>query len=114
MGNNTKSNFIGDSTLQTLVDQYNTFISQLTFEQLNALALLCGAIFMLTLLTSIFMTLFGEFMLNKFQIESKFPRLERLIKIRRSFQRYFLILNISLIALTLLVIIYINVAILIS
>ena len=45
---------------------------------------------------------------SSFKIEEKYPKIGRIIQLRRKFQNYYLIKNILLIVITLLPIIYLN------
>ena len=55
--------------------------------------------FSFTTLISIF---FGNFLINHFNLEVKYPALAKIIKYRRNFQRYYLYINIGWILLTLI------------
>ena len=110
---NLSHKFWGDDSLQNIIDIYNSFISQLNFNQLYAFAHLSSSIFMLVLLVNIVFSLAGDYIINYFRLEQRFPRLAKLIKIRKLFQHYYLIVNIFLIFLTLLALIFINLEILI-
>jgi hypothetical protein len=48
-------------------------------------------------LISIVFIFYGDYLINKFQLEIKFPKLAKIIQLRRKFQKYYLILSILLI-----------------
>ena len=53
----------------------------------------------LSCLTSIIFIFFGDYLLNKYDIEVRFPKLAKIIKLRRKFSNYYLIYNVGIIAL---------------
>lgn len=87
-------------------------LSNLSTEQLGALSHLLAAIFILFCVFSIIIVIYGEFLLNYFKLEEKYPKLGRIIKLRRIFQQYYLFINFIFIIITLLAIIFINYTIL--
>ena len=97
-----------------IMDKINSLYSPLNFEQHWARSHIFACILMLILIISIISIIYSDFLLNYFKIEEKFPRLGRIIKYRRLFQQYYLIINLLLIILTLLATIFINYAILTS
>nr|YP_010192414.1 hypothetical protein LK379_mgp08 [Amanita sinensis]QZN08151.1 hypothetical protein [Amanita sinensis] len=112
-----KNKFIGDSNLienvKQSIDNMNKFIAQLNVEQLGAFAHLSSSIFMLLCLFSIITIVYSDFLINSFKLEEKYPKLSRILKIRKMFQQYYLFINFILIFLTLVTLIYINFKILI-
>ena len=115
VNNNTFGNhFINGDSISSFYENLSNFISHLTFEQLLAVAHISSSIFIFILLLNIISVIYSDFLLNYFKIEEKFPRLGRIIKYRRLFQQYYLIINLLLIILTLLATIFINYAILTS
>lgn len=97
-----------------IFDNINSFYSQLTFEQLWAVSHICACIFIFILLFNIITIIYSDYLLKYFKIEDKYPRLGRIIRLRRLFQQYYLVINILLIIITLLATIFINFAILTS
>jgi uncharacterized integral membrane protein len=57
---------------------------------------------------SIMLIYFGDYFINYFNLEAKYPKLANFIKMRRKFQNYYVILNLIIIILILFIIIYIN------
>ena len=54
-------------------------------------------------LISIVFIFFGEFLIKRFDLENKYPKLAKIIALRRKFQRYYLILNVIYIAFAVIV-----------
>lgn len=57
----------------------------------------------LTSTVNIIFTLFGEYLINRFSLESRFPKLAKLIALRRKFQSYYLKINFSIIIVDVLI-----------
>ena len=83
-------------------------LSQLTFEQTICLGNLVSSVFILLCILNIISTLYSNFLLDYFKLETKYPKLGKLLKIRVQFRRYYLILNFSIVIFTLLALIYLN------
>ena len=109
VNNNTFGNhFINGDSISSFFENLSNFISHLTFEQLLAVAHISSSIFIFILLFNIISVIYSDFLLNYLKIEEKYPKLGRIIKIRRMYQQYYLILNILLIIITLMATIFIN------
>ena len=65
--------------------------------------------FIIFTLFSIISIFYGEKLITYFDLENRFIKLSKFIQIRRKFQQYYLLLNISLIIIVLLLIIYVNI-----
>jgi hypothetical protein len=83
-------------------------LAQLSLEQTICLGNLVSSIFILLCVLNILSVMYSNFLLNYFNLEVKYPKLGRLLKVRDTFRRYYLILNFSIIILTLLALIYLN------
>jgi len=83
-------------------------LSYLNQVQLNALAHLLAGIFILYNLFNIIFILFGEYLINYFKLEERFPKLALFIRLRKKLQRYYLIFIILMMISILLLMIYTN------
>jgi hypothetical protein len=86
-----------------------SFFDGLNYEQNLAIVHISGSMFILFSLISIISIFYGEKLILFFNLENKFPKIANFIQIRRKFQQYYLLMNISLITIVLLIIIYINI-----
>jgi len=59
------------------------------------LLLSCSGI--LSSITSIIYIIYGDYLMNKYQLNKKYPKLANIIQLRKNFQRYILIFNITII-----------------
>lgn len=101
----------GDSLI-SIFGNFKEIISQLTFEQLWAISHIFSSIFILILIINIIIIIYSDFLLTYLKIEDKYPRLGRLIRLRRVYQQYYLVLNLLFIIITILATIFINYSIL--
>ena len=86
-GGNDGNNFLDSNILETL----NDYISSLTPLETLSFMHICGSIVILFSLFSILTIFYGEFFIQKFSLETKYPKLAKFIQIRRKFQQFYLI-----------------------
>ena len=87
---------------------FNFDFSGYTAEQVAGIGLfLFGQVIMGSTI-SIALTIYGEYLIQKFDLESKYPKISKFIKLRIKFQNYYLIIDILLITLILIAMIFIN------
>lgn len=109
-----------DDTLRSSIIDFEFFksiisnINNLNFFQTLAFTHLCAIIFIFLSLNSLIALYFGEYLINKINIENKYPRIYKYIQIRRKFQVYFLIKDLTIIYITLIILTFINVILFIS
>ncbi len=72
-----------------------SFLNSLSTEELLAFAGILLNSLVLSHTISIILTLYGDYLINKFNLEDRYPRLAKLIHLRRTLQAYYL--KISLI-----------------
>lgn len=109
-----------DETLRSSIidfDFFNsiiTYINNLNFFQTLAFTHICAVIFIFLSLNSLIALYFGDYLTNKFNIETKYPRIYKFIQIRRKFQIYYLIKDLTIIYITLILLTFINIILFIS
>lgn len=91
------------------LDSLQSFFDGLNYKQNLAIVHISGSLFILFCLFSIISIFYGEKLIIFFDLENRFPKIVKFIQIRRTFQQYYLIINIGLIVIVLLIIIYINI-----
>ena len=113
---NYKDGSSGSNSLTgtNFIDSIYQFFSTLNFEQTLAILHISGSIFILISLYSIMLIYFGDYFINFFNLEAKYPKIANFIKIRRKFQIYYVLINIIVIIFILLIIIYINLSLLLT
>lgn len=85
------------------------YISNLNYFQTLALSHLCCIVFITLSLVSLVSLYFGDYLIDKFNIKEKYPRIYKFIQLRRSFQIFYLIKDITIIFITLILLTYINI-----
>jgi Rad3-related DNA helicase len=107
---NSKDGSSGSKSLidNNFIESINQFLSSLNFEQTLAILHISGSIFILISLYSIVLIFLGDYFINYFNLEEKYPKNANFIKVRRKFQNYYISINVIIIVFVLLTIIYIN------
>jgi len=95
--------------IHNYLNLYKEYLTTLNIDQLYALSHISISIFILFCLWSIISLFYGNYLIKYFNLETKFPKLAKFIKIRQQFQLYNFIFNVILIMIALLLIIYINI-----
>nr|YP_009463030.1 hypothetical protein [Pleurotus citrinopileatus]AUW35273.1 hypothetical protein [Pleurotus citrinopileatus] len=112
-----KKDFLGDINNLNLNENYNnfySFLTELTHEQLGAVVHISGSIVIFYCMMSVIFTIYGDKLIIKLELENKYPKIAKFIRIRRKFLEMTMIYNIFLIFCVLGVIIYINYLILMT
>jgi hypothetical protein len=104
------NNFVNSNILEN----FKNYLSSLPIEKVGALGHIIISFGILFSIFSIISIFYGDFLIKKFNLEEKFPRIARFIQIRRKFQLFYFTLNIIAIICSLLLIIYVNFIVFIS
>lgn len=107
--NGWSNRLTGDNVLYNLIKEYKEFLSTLSVYQLCMIINLSLSIFILTCLISILFAFYGNFFINKLSLETKYPKLSGIIRLRMKFQHYYIITNSLLIIIALFVMGYVNI-----
>jgi len=91
---------------------WSDVFNNMSNEQIGAFSNLLFCQVILASLISIIFVFFGEYLISRFKLETRYPRLAKFIQLRRKFQRYYLILNIFYIVVVVLIQIYVDIIIL--
>ena len=109
---NEKNKFLNNQNMfdlfKDLINFFNNLYANMNLEQISALMHLSSSILILVLLSSVMGIIYGDFLIKYFRLEEKYPRLARVIVLRRKFQQYYLFLNFLSIIIVLLALIGIN------
>jgi polyhydroxyalkanoate synthesis regulator phasin len=84
------------------INKYKDYLSILDIEQINGLINILGLIVISSCFISIIIILYNDYLIKIFNLEVKYPRINRFLQLRRNFQRYYLNLNITAIFITLI------------
>jgi hypothetical protein len=104
---NVKSKFSDDSW--NMSESFKTYLNNLNVEGLCIVFNIIGCLFIIFCFISIIFVLWGNFILEYFNLEQKFPWLAKFMNLRRKLVNYNLILNFTLIIIVLVLMIYVNI-----
>ena len=104
-----KSNFLENNPLWDWIQEFNNYLSTLSLYELCFLINTLLSVFILTCLISILFSFYGDFLITKFKLEEKFPKLSGLIKLRVKLLHSSVLINSLLIIIALLFLFYINI-----
>jgi hypothetical protein len=112
-------NKIDDCVKNNLIDldifnKMQTYINSLNYFQSLALSHLFAIILILILLIDLMSIYFSDYLLERFNIEDKYPRIYKLLKLRRKFQRFYLIKDLIIIIIALIALTYLNIMLFIN
>ena len=92
---------------------FYAYLDTLSLLELSAVFHILILILIVLLLSNIFSVLFGNEIINYFNLDTKYPKLNGYFKLRLKFQRYYLFVNILAIFIICLILISINLLVLI-
>ena len=107
-----ESNILG--FLTEFREEFKKLLSTLTNEELACLFNTFGFVAIFFSFTSIVTILFGEFLISKLQLETRFPKLAKYLKFRRNLGKYSLFFNIVVIYMVIIIFIYIDISTILS
>jgi hypothetical protein len=106
---NSKNNNNFTDSFMNLIHDLNNIINSMTLEQNLAFINISASFFILFSMFSILFIFYGDYLIIKLNLETKFPRLAKLIQLRRKFQHFYILLDITISIIFLLLIIYLNI-----
>ena len=83
--------------LEWLTNSLNEFYSQLGLGESLAAVNLSGCLVIIVSMISLIIVLYSDTLIIKYKIVERYPRFKNIIEIRRKFQKYYLIWDISVI-----------------
>lgn len=101
----SKKNYVDD-----IIKKFSEYLSNLELDQLCVLSNLLTNFLVLSLLTNIVFIFYGDFLINYFELEKRFPRFSNYIKIRRKILNAFMGFYFLIIFILLIIQIYANVS----
>jgi hypothetical protein len=101
-------NLFEDNFISKLITEFKDYLSTLSIEQLCILIDFLLITLVFSCLITILVAFYGNFLIDKFSLEEKYPKLSVIIKLRRKFQHYYIITNSLIIIFALLFMGYVN------
>ncbi|SRR6266576_5039148 len=102
-----RSSIIDADIINTMI----SYINSLNYFQSLAISHLFLIILISILLIDLMTIYFGDYLIEKFNIKSKYPRIHKFIQLRRKFQRFYLILDLTIIFIMLIILSILNIII---
>jgi len=99
---------IDGSQIFKLIEDFQNYLHTLSSVQLCILLDIFSIIFIFLCLTSIIFSFYGNFIIEKLSLESKFPKLAGFISIRKKFNHYYVLSNIIYIIINLIIMMHVN------
>ena len=110
--NLNSNNFLDSFT--DLINKSQSFIQSMSFEQNVAFVHISAIIFIACALFSLLAIYFGEYLLSRFNIVERFPKLGKFIQLRRKFQTFYIIVDSLIILVMLSILLLLNLYIFIN
>lgn len=98
--------------LNSFYNKFKEYISLLSNEELLALTHLILSSVIFYSLVQIMLTFFSNYIIEKFQLENRYPKSGKLLKLRNTLKNYYIKLNIFYIVISYLLILYLDISIL--
>ena len=102
------SSYLSDKSNYT-VKEISNYLSTLTFEQTVAILHIFGCIVIIISLISLFIVFYGNKLIDNLNLENRFPKIARLIQLRRKFQMYYSLIDFIIIIIVTLSMLYIDI-----
>lgn len=104
-----KNQLFDDNPIWDWIHDFNIYLSTLSIYELCFLINILMSTFILSCLISILLSFYGSILIEKFNLESKFPRLSGLIKLRVKLLHSSVLINSLLIVIAVVFLLYLNI-----
>jgi hypothetical protein len=111
---NSKNNNNFTDSFMNLIQDLNNINQSMTIHQQLAYLHISVSFFVLLSLFSILTIFYGDYLIIKLILVSKFPKLANFIQLRRKFHNFYLLIDIIISSIILLIIMYINIILIIK
>jgi len=105
-GGGTSNQFI--ENIDRLWNDFNAWIQTLDYYQSVAIVNIMGLGLILLSLLQIIFIFYGTVFLDYLNLETRYPKLAKIIQLRRNFQQFYLLLNICIIAIVSIIMLFFN------
>jgi hypothetical protein len=97
-----------DNYIIKLINEFKDYLSNLSITEICLVINISSCLFILTCLVTILLAVYGNFIINKFSLEEKYPKIAKLVKLRVKLQHTYILVNTLLILVVLILMIIIN------
>jgi hypothetical protein len=106
--NNTKEKFMDDNPIFNLITDYKEYLATLSSFEICLIINITSCVFIFTCIITILFSIPGNYLINKFSLEQKLPKLSKIIQLRVKFQNYFVFINSVFIIIAIISLIFVN------
>jgi hypothetical protein len=110
----TKNKFMEDNPIFNVINDFKEYLASLSAMEICLIINISSCVFILTCIISILFAVSGNYLIDKFSLEEKLPKLSKVIQLRVKFQRYYIFINTVFIILAILSLLFINIITLIN
>ena len=107
--NNTKDNFRDDNPILKLISDYKEYLDTLSNIELCLIINITTSLFIFACITTILSSILGNYLIDRFSLELRFPKLSTIIKWRVKFQNYYIVSNSIFIIIAIIPLIFTNI-----
>lgn len=105
---NIKEKFMDDNPIFNLINEFKAYLASLSAMEICLVINITSCVFILTCVISILFAISGNYLIDKFSLEQKFPKLKKIIQLRVKFQHYYVFINSVFIIIAILPLIFVN------
>ena len=100
----------GNHFIKEFLEKWNDFLNTLNIDQLCSLSNLLLGIMILIFLLNIIFIYYGDIFIKYISLEKKYPRLAKIINLRRKFLNFYMSLYFLLIIISLILLFWVNIS----
>ena len=97
-----------NNSIYNLTMKFKEYLATLSTMELCLVINISSCVFILTCIISILFAISGNYLIDKFLLELKLPKLSKIIQLRVKLQRYYVFINSVFIILAILSLIFVN------
>ena len=110
----TKNKFMEDNPIFNIINNFKEYLASLSTIEICLIINISSCVFIITCIISILFAVSGNYLIDKFSLEEKLPKLSKVIQLRVKFQRYYIFINTVFIILAIFSLLFINIITLIN
>jgi len=105
---NIKEKFMDDNPIFNIIKEFKEYLASLSAMEICLIINITSCVFIFTCIISILFAISGNYLIDKFSLEQKLPKLSKIIQLRVKFQHYYVFINSVFIILAILPLIFVN------
>ena len=106
--NNLTKKFTEDNIVFKFINEFKEYLSSLSAMEICLIINITSSIFILTCIISIIIAISGNYLIDKFILDQRYPKLSKIIELRVKLQNYYIYINSIFIILAVLSLIFVN------